>query len=346
MKHLKIVGYALAFALSIISCNRDNENLDTIIPESGFRNGILVANEGNFGRPNADISYISSDLSQIDNNLYNTTNGESLGDVLQDVGFSGNNAYFVMNNSNKIVVTDRYTFSKKAEITEGINQPRYITFANNYIYISNTPDFSDATKGYVSVYNSKDYSFVKKIEVFNTTERLESIGNYVFVQNASWGSGKNITQINTQSNEIVDVISLNENIVKILTYNNSLYVMTNGSSDSYVYQYDSEGEWVKTITILGISNAKNINIDNNIIYFTAGTKAYSLPISGGTPNTLFEVEDTLWYNFYSFNVINGLIYTSDAKYFSQNSEINIYTTSGTLIKTLTAGIGTNAFYKN
>ena len=50
-------------------------------------------------------------------------------------------------------------------------------------------------------------------------------------------------------------------------------------------------------------------------------------------------------NLYGFNVIDGKIYTSDAS-FTGDSKVNIYNTSGTLLKTLTTGIATNGFYKN
>lgn len=340
MRQLKLFGYAFTLALSIISCNRDNENFDTIIQEDGYRKGILVANEGNFGRPNANISYISSDLSQIDNDLYTTINGENLGDVLQNVGFNGNDAYFVANNSNKIIVADRYTFTKKSEITEEINQPRYITFNNHNAYITNS------TGNYVSIYNTSNHSFIKKIEIFDTVERIESVGNYVFVQNAAWGSGNKITQISTQSNEITDIITLNEVINKITAYQNSLYAITSDGNNSYIYQIDNEGDIVKTISLTGIANAKNLEIDNDIFYFTAGIGVYAMPISATSPNLVFNVKDNGWSTLYGFNVIDNLIYTSDAQGFTQGSEINVYTTSGTLVKTFTAGMGTNAFYKN
>lgn len=347
MKSLKIVGYALALALTVISCRRDDETIEAVIQQNGYRNGILVANEGNFGRPNANISYISGDLSKIDNDLYTTINGENMGDVFQNVGFADNNAYFVMNNSNKIIVADRYTLVKKAEITEHINQPRYIAFSNQHIYVTNS---SDKT---VSVYNKSNNSFVKSIPIFDTTERIANVGDYIFVQNAAWGTGKKITQISTQSNEVVDIIPVEEtssanNIQKILPYNNALYVLTSSanSSNSYIHQYDHHGDLDRTITLTGISNAKNIDIDNDVIYFTSGTGVYAMPITGNTPRLLFNVNDNSWSTLYGFNVIGNYIYTADAKGFTQGSEVNVYTTAGQFVKTFTAGMGVNAFYKN
>ena len=60
----------------------------------------------------------------------------------------------------------------------------------------------------------------------------------------------------------------------------------------------------------------------------------------------FSVAENGYSTLYGFNVIDGLIYISDAKGFTQASEVSIYTPSGVRIKTFSSGIGTNAFYKN
>ena len=109
-------GLIALLALTAVSCNRDEA--DAIIPAEKHENGILVANEGVYPSPNAELSYISRGFSSIKNDIYKTTNGENLGDVLQHVNFHNGEAYLVVNNSNKIIVTDRYTFQKKAEITQ------------------------------------------------------------------------------------------------------------------------------------------------------------------------------------------------------------------------------------
>ena len=71
-----------------------------------------------------------------------------------------------------------------------------------------------------------------------------------------------------------------------------------------------------------------------------------LSSSTAPSSPIFSVADNGYSTLYGFNVIDGLIYFSDAKGFTQASEVSIYTPSGIRIKTFLSGIGTNAFYKN
>jgi hypothetical protein len=63
---------------------------------------------------------------------------------------------------------------------------------------------------------------------------------------------------------------------------------------------------------------------------------------------LFTVANSIdpYSNLYGFSVVNDKIFTSDANGFTQDSKISVYSTSGSLIKSFTAGKGTNAFYWN
>ena len=167
MKNLKITGLIALLALTAVSCNRDEA--DAIIPAEKHENGILVANEGVYPSPNAELSYISRGFSSIKNDIYKTTNGENLGDVLQHVNFHNSEAYLVVNNSNKIIVTDRYTFKKKAEITQDVKNPRYITFVGNQAYVTNSTYGGEQS---ITVYNTENYNLIKKIPSSDTVERI------------------------------------------------------------------------------------------------------------------------------------------------------------------------------
>ena len=56
--------------------------------------------------------------------MFFQTNGTPLGDVVQSITQFNNNAYVVVNNSNKIEVIDITNFSSIATIT-GFTSPRY-----------------------------------------------------------------------------------------------------------------------------------------------------------------------------------------------------------------------------
>ena len=324
MKNLKITGLIALLALTAVSCNRDEA--DAIIPAEKHENGILVANEGKFGTPNAELSYISRGFSSIKNDIYKTTNGENLGDVLQHVNFHNG----------------------EAEITQDVKNPRYITFVGNQAYVTNSTYGGEQS---VTIYNTENNSLIKKIPSSDTVERIVTAGTNVFVQNASFGTGNKLTIISSASNNVTGTITVPKGAInKTISYNNDVYVIAGKATEanSYIYKYNSSGNLTNTITLTGIKNANNIEIDNGYIYFTGGTGVYSMELSSSTApsSPIFSVAENGYSTLYGFNVIDGLIYISDANGFTQASKVSIHTPSGTILKTFLSGIGTNAFYKN
>lgn len=340
----KILTIAMASALLMqVSCNNEDDYLPEVKGE--YSNGFLVTNEGNYGTPNASVSFIADEFQTADNEIYQSKNSETLGDVLQSVAFSGDNAYLVANNSNKVVVANRYTMEKQATITEEVNQPRYATFANDKMYLTNSA-YGGAQ--YVSIYNS-DNAYATKLEFTTTVERILTVGGKVFVQHASYGYGNQYSFINPNDDTLEGTYTVPEGqIQKAVAYEDTAYILANGSADSYIYKVNTNGDVVTTYTISGISNAKNLDIEAGKFYFTAGNGIYKMSINGASPSSPFiTVAENSWSTLYGFEVIGDLVFTADAKGFTEASEVSVYGASdGNLIQTFTTGRGTNGFYSN
>lgn len=338
-----IFGFVLFFS---ISCTSEYEET---ITEISYQNGYFITNEGNYGQPNAEVSFITKDLNLLQNDVYKANNNnENLGDVLQTMAVSGDKAFLLLNNSNKIQVVNRYTFKKLGTITSEINQPRYMAVANNMLYVSNDQYLGAK---YVSVYKTSDLSFVKKIPFSDTAERVVSAGENIFVQNATYGFGNTLTKINTTTNEIdgTPISVPNGNINKTIAYNNNVYVIAEGTVNSYLYEISPAGTITKNITLTNIPNATNLQIDGGKFFFSSTNKIYSMDLNATAAPTapiITAVDGGQYYTLYGFNVMDGRIFTSDVKGFSQASEMNVYTTSGTLIKKFTVGMGANGVYSN
>lgn len=345
MKGIKKIVLGFSLFGSLLSCNVDDRVENTGDQMGGFHRGVLVANEGNYGKPNAEISYINYDIDRIQNDIYKTQNSsENLGDVLQNVGFYDDKAYFVLNNSNKIVIADRYTFKKKTVITQELAQPRYIAFANGNYYVTNA-----LNNGYVAVYSIDNNNFITNIPLGKTAETIVKAGENLFVQNASYGTGNTLTIISPNTNAITATLQIpNGDIKSTVGYKDKVFVLAADANNGYIYQYNPDGTLVKTHELSNHSQVSKMDIYNDTFYFTAGISCYAMPFAATqAPITpLFTATNGSWATFYGFNVIEGFIYTSDAKLFTQNSEVNVYNTHGKLIKTFTSGMGTNAFYKN
>ena len=348
MKISKIFTLLLAGTLLFnISCRSD----DPIEPQTkgAYENGILIANEGGFSTPTSSVSFISKDLSKLENNIFASNNSNAvLGNVFQSIGFKGDNAFLVTNVPNKIEIVNRYTFKKTATITANLETPRFIAFSGNYTYVTNN-DFFSVFK--LNIYDNSN-AFVKSINFDRFAEKIVSAEGFVYVQTDGVGydasynefpTGHTITRISPSSNTVDKTITLTDDtpIRDMIADNSNVYVLSSDYSDSYIYKIDAKTGTSTQTKLAGISSAQKLAIDNGKMYFlTSGKKLYEF--NGTTATAMFDVTTK---NVWGFNVIDGNVYVSDPS-FSKDNEVRIYNLSGNLLKTITTGIGTNGFYKN
>ncbi|WDF47980.1 hypothetical protein PQ459_05730 [Chryseobacterium sp. KACC 21268] len=337
-----LTAFCASILLVVASCDNDDEIYDN--QETSY-SGILVTNEGNYGTPSGEVSFIPSDISTIENNIFKKVNNTALGDVVNNMGFSGDQAYIIANNSNKIEIVNRFRFSKTATITDNVKQPRFITFANNNYYVTNSTYLGDQ---YVAIYNSANNSFVKKITFTDTVERIVSAGNKVFVQHASYGFGNKISVIST-TNEVEKTITLpHGQISKTVAADNFVYTLTQDGTDTYLYQINAAGNIAKETKYAGIANGENLSVENNQVAFNSKGNVYVTTISNTTtPAPAFTIAPFADYStIYALEIIDGKIFISDAKDYQEVSKISVYSLTGTLQKSFSAGIIAGGFYKN
>lgn len=351
MNFRKLLPLAFASALLFnVACSDDFTELETT---ETYENGVLIANEGGFSTPTSSVSFVSNDLGTFNYEIYSKNNGgENLGNVLQSIGFSGNNAYLVSNVPNKIDIVNRYTFKKQTTVTTNLDNPRYIAFSGANYYVTNN-NFFDVMK--LNVYSTSDNAFVTSIDFPRQAEKVVEAGGKIVVQtdgvtyDANFNelpTGHTVAIINPATNTLSTTLSLPANgiIRDLVAYNGKAYVLASSATASYIHEINTANNQVTTKT-LTIANVQKLRIDSNRYYFNdSSNKIYSMDMSATTApsSALITATGTL----YGFNVIDGRIFVSDAN-FSGDSKVNIYAAgSGTLLKTLTTGIGTNGFYKN
>lgn len=309
-----------------------------------YDNGVLISNEGNFGNPNADVSYIDQDTYEISNNIYQAVNNEPLGDVLQHIRIHGDKAYLVMNNSNKIVVVDRASFEKIDVITEQISLPRYIGFANDKLFVSNSSGRN------VSIYNEGDRSFITTIGQLGSVNNVEVAGNYVFVQQGSWGSGNSVAVIDATTNTLNSILEVDEGINGIISYGDFLYTLSSTTNGTVINKIDATDlSTAATLTAEDITGAGKIAYSDGKLYFIGNsTEIFSVEDNlMSEPSLVTSVPDNSWSTLYGLGVVDDYILTSDSNGFTQASIIRAYSKeTGSLVATFNAGIGSNGFYDN
>jgi len=353
MNFKKILPFLFTSALLFnVACSDDDFVEET--KSQAYENGIFITNEGAFTTPTSEVSFISNDLGTFENKVYGkNNNNEILGNVLQTIGFSGENAYLVSNVPNKIDIVNRYTFKKQGTVTTNLDNPRYIAFSGSQYYVTNN-NFFNVMK--LNVYNTANNGFVTSISFPRSAEKVVEANGRIVVQTdgvtyetappyAELATGYSLTIINPSTNTVANTVTLPSNgiIRDLISYNGDAYVLASSNTASYIYKVNTT-TGTFTTTTLTLGQAQKLRIDTNKFYFNdSSNKIYTMNLNSTTTPTAPIVTTTG--NLYGFNVIDGRIYVSDAS-FTGDSKVNIYSTSGTLLKTLTTGIATSGFYKN
>lgn len=313
-----------------------------------YSDGYIVTNEGNFGSSNSEISYINHN-NVVTNNIYALANGgATIGDVLQSLHFDGNSAFLVVNNSNKIIVTDRSTFVKKAEITSEIRQPRYGTVANGKLYTTNSG--SGGSGKYISVHNASTFAFIKKISLASSAEEIKTVNGKVYVMKSYFGGGNSIDVLDPNTDEIIKNIVLSAGLQSIKIKDNAIFALCSNNTGTSVFKIDTSTDSIElSIANAGIKNASKFAVDGDDIYFSAGLKVYGLStdLDSFSTTALFTVASSQgWDEFYGFAAMDGKIFQGSANGFVGNSTLTAYNSAGTILNSYTTTVGVNGVYKN
>ena len=339
MKFKNVFLGIFASALLLASCSNDDA-IEKDVPLGAYDNGILVLNEGNFGTPNASVSYISNDFSVV-NDLFGIENSnKKMGDVAQSMSFFEDKAFIVLNNSNVVEVVNRYTFKSIATISGNLKGPRYSVVLNGKLYVTNNKT--------LSVFDAKTFAYIQTIAIGKTAEKIVTATGKLYIMNGAFGSGNAVTVVNPSSNNAISTIAVANVINSIEEKNGSVYVLCSNADGSKLFKINTNADTATAIESTTLKKALNMDIDGDKIYYTAGTNVYAMALTAITfsETPLFSVTDNSWSTFYGFSVIDGKIYSADANAFTAAGIVKIYSSTGTELKTVTVGMGPNSFYAN
>lgn len=350
------LGAAISLSLFVTSCSSDDDNPGEQPPQGDYVNGYFVLNEGNFGGSNASVSFVSND-GTVYNNIYNTVNGEGLGDTAQSILLDEDRAYIVVNGSNKIEVVNRYTFESIGTISTGLMNPRYIQIENGNGYVSNWGDPTNPSDDFIAVINLSSFTVSSTISVSEGPERMEEENGKLFVAHAGgYGYGNSVSVISTSNNTVSATIPVGDVPNSLVEEGGILYVLCAGKAawtedetlGKLVLINTANNAVTSTLEFPETMHPSQLVEDEGKLYYTIDNNIYSanmnltsLPVS-----PVFSTSEQGVYGVYGFEVENNKIYVADAGDFMSNGKILIYSTTGILENTLSVGALPNGIYFN
>lgn len=339
----KALGMLALGATLLSSCEKTDDE-----PAGIYQKGVFIANEGNFTKDNGSVSFYHYDGDSVSNNIFQKTNGRVLGDVVQSVKVSGDRAYVVVNNSNKIEVVNSQTF-KEVGVIEGITSPRQMEVYGSTAYVT----CWDKT---VKVLDLNSLAITKSIDVGAGAEGMLIVDDKLYVANGgAYGKDSTISVIDMNTNEVVSSIELKYNpISMVLDKEGYLWALCAGKSiydDAYMLVEESPAILYKvdlatnspiiSFEIFQNDHPKKLAIDNDgsTLYFQGGYVSfgfYKFTVEG-TEGNLTKFIDLGAYGF-SYNSEKDELYLTDAGDYSAAGKFIRYSTSGEKLGEYTAGI--------
>jgi YVTN family beta-propeller protein len=350
----KNVLAVFALGLTIIAC--DNDDVNDLAPLIGgdYQSGILVSNEGPFSNGTGTVSFISSDLETVENAIYNQVNNENLGNIVQSIGFTDDKAYVIANNSNAIVVVDRFTFEKEAVIETGLNNPRYFISVNGKGYVTNWGDSGDETDDFVAVINLTTNAVEASIPVDFGPEEIVNLSSTIYVAHqGGFGQNNKISVLDSNTNEVSASITVGD-VPKAIQLDaaNNLWVLSAGKPSftgeetagvlSKINTTTNEVE--SSLEFTTIEHPNHLGYDGTNLYYTLDGAVYSITTSA----TALPTEKTFdGVGTYAMTVKDGRLYSTDAKDFASNGSLSIYDlNTKAKVKTIEVGLIPGGVYFN
>jgi DNA-binding beta-propeller fold protein YncE len=344
-------AYFLLSLLALLwfsNCDKADEQPD---PGMIAAAGVFVLNEGLFTQGNASVGYFALEDEQWTADLFQAANNRPLGDILQSMTIVENQAYLVLNNSQRIEVVDVQTFQSVGAI-EGLGSPRYLLpLGNGQAYVS------DLFGGQIQVVNLAERSLVQTIPLPESwAEQLAQVGEEVFVAcPSSWGQPPSrwLYVIDTRTHSVVDSIAVGLSPQALaLDGEGKLWVLCAGDFASAtpggLYRIDPASKAVlKALpfsdTNIGFAPRLAIDAAGGRLYYTKdGLYAVSVQSEALPSQPLIPAQGREFYGL-GIEPESGRIWLGDARDYQSRGQVLYFEPNGELIDAFEAGFLPNGF---
>lgn len=308
------------------------EPIETIYHDFELSGGVFIVNEGNFMFGNSSLSLYQPDEKRVFNHIYQSRNRAPLGDVAQSLMLYGDYLYIVVNNSGKVVVTDRRTLEHKATIG-GLVSPRYL-----HVVGPDKAYLSDLYSGTISVIDLQRHSVTGVIDIsgsqfapgVRSTEHFAQWGHLVFV--TAWSDARQLLVIDTRNDQLTAAITVpRQPRYIVIDKHEKIWVLTDGTYpgapggfelpslvriDPATLTVEQIYRWPSNVHYPG---DLAINATRDTLYILAGDLYQMAVSSPRLPETPWiEAGDKLFYRL-GIDMKRGDIYLADAIDYRQNA---------------------------
>ncbi len=333
MKKINLLLLAvLALNFALTSCEKDS-----VEATGAFEDGIFVVNEGNWGHGNASLSFTDKDLTKVENGVFKSKAQHDLGDVAQSINFANDNAYIVVNASNKIEVAERNTMEYVATIASGLTNPRYLEPVDAHTaLVSCWGDPYDATDDYLAIVNLDSNKVTGSIPVELGPEKMVQNDDYIFIAHqGAYSFNNKISVYDKVLKQITQTIDVGFVPNSMYIKDNNLFVLCGGKivyDANWQIIEETPGELDKidlnSLTVVqrlhfanDTDHPKFVTGDAEKLFYFLNEKIYQMNTSD---SQLPGAEFFSYANVYNMEAYDGNIYLTDPKNYASEGEIIMF----------------------
>jgi len=349
MNLLKRITYVFIATLILASCSNDDDN---VAPLGDYEFGFFVTNEGPFGTGTGTVTFISNDFTNVDQTIFNDVNNADLGNIVNSMGFGGDNAYIIANNSNKIEVVNRYTFESITTITEGLENPRYFAAIGDKGFVSNWGDPFDNNDDFIAVIDLNTNTVVASVSVAFGPEKMIINDRKLYVAHqGGFGQNNIISIIITDTNALISAIVVGDAPNSLVVSGDSLWILCGGNPDytgnetnGALVELNLTNQVIEqTLNFELTQHPSGLTMDDINFYYGLNGAVFSMEES----DTSLPTESIINGSFYSLTAHQGILFATDAGDFTSNGTLKMYDLSNNSeIETIEVGIIPGGVYFN
>ncbi len=333
----------LLFALLVLfGCERNPQSTDGGTSTPALE-GAFIINEGGWTHNNGSLSFYDFNNHTVQNNIFNTVNDSTLGDVVQSMAVYDTLGFIVVSNYNKIEVISLNTWKSVATIQMPIGSyPRNIIFYEGKGYVTGL--FSNN----VMVLDLATYTVGTMIPVGANPEEILLVDHKAYVANSGFGSGHTVSVIDLTQHKVTKEIPVGDNPGFLaLDSDGEVHVLCVGRLPAWgdtTDQGTNGGVYViDPATDVVVDSIPLVGHPTELTYGGNGTGFF---LSNGnvvsySTETNKIVNDSLIVGFFyavEADPVSQQLFVLDAKDYQQNGEVKIYGFDGTLKESHTVGV--------
>ncbi len=250
---------------------------------------LLIGCEGNFQYNNASITAYGLETRKTVQRVYQTENGDPIGDVLQSIYRNGDSLFVVMNNSGLIRILADSSL-EEIGLVEELGSPRHVHFIGSDLML-----VSDLFSQLISVVDMNSLQVLRTLSAEQWTEMFGEAGGEVF---AAGMRDSVLLRINVQHNLVDSIIQLRMAPEHLITSKDSLLIVGNTQDGGTLAWLTPKMELFYAGLDIAINDAA---VHGNYVYVLGKNRVYVynkkfVPIGGWkhgatTPYGLFISDD-------------------------------------------------------